>query len=174
MTEIRVLGMGNVLCGDDALGPTIAHRLLSRFEIPDEVEIVDIGTPGLDLIPYICGPRAIILVDTVHSDGKPGELRLYRREDLSKNPPGPRTTPHDPALPQALMTAELAGEVPEDFLLVGIIPENTEQELGLSAPVAAAVETAEQAVLGELRRLGVELRLREAPDTAPPWWAKVP
>ena len=63
---VRVLGLGNVLMGDDALGPWVIHFLVETYAFPPEVEVVDVGTPGLDLVPYVAGPCGIILVDTVH------------------------------------------------------------------------------------------------------------
>ena len=49
---VRVLGLGNVLMGDDALGPWVVHHLVSTYDFPPEVAVVDVGTPGLDLVPY--------------------------------------------------------------------------------------------------------------------------
>jgi len=87
---VHVIGLGNVLMGDDALGPWVIHHLSANYELPDDVQLLDAGTPGLDLTPYLSGVPVVILVDTVRSDGAPGELRLYRKESLLKLAPQPR------------------------------------------------------------------------------------
>ena len=72
----------------------------------------DLGTPGLDLVPWVTDLEALILVDTVRSEAPPGTIRLYRRDDILKHPPQTRLSPHDPGLKEALLTAEFAGQAP--------------------------------------------------------------
>jgi hydrogenase maturation protease len=168
---VRVIGLGNVLMGDDALGPWVIHHLASVYELSDAVQLVDAGTPGLDLTPYLSGARAIVLVDTVKSEGAPGELRLYRRDQLLKLAPPPRLSPHDPGVSETLQLLELSGEGPEELLLVGVIPDRVTTGVGLTPRVKAAVETAAELVLLELVRLGapVERRPGHVPE---PWWER--
>src|SRR6266508_490834 len=70
--DIRVLGIGNVLMGDDGFGPYVVEALGARYEFPDNVSVIDVGTPGLDLAPFLIGADAIIVIDTVRSDGEAG------------------------------------------------------------------------------------------------------
>jgi hydrogenase maturation protease len=165
-----VLGLGNVLMGDDALGPWVVAHLLARWEFPPEVEVLDLGTPGLDLHPFVAGRDRVILVDVVRSDGPPGQLKLYPKEDLLRHAPGPRVSPHDPGVKEVLLTLDFAGSAPSEVLLVGVVPDSVAAGTGLSAPVKAAAALAEQAVLDELARLGHAVRRRE-PAAAPDlWW----
>ena len=112
-TEIRVLGLGNVLMGDDAAGPWVVEHLRAGWDFGPGVSVTDLGTPGLDLVPHLSGARVVVLVDTVKSDAPAGTLRLYRRDEVLKHPPGPRTSPHDPAVKETLLYLELAGAGPE-------------------------------------------------------------
>lgn len=168
---VRVIGLGNVLMGDDALGPWVIHHLQNAYELPEDVQLVDAGTPGLDLTPFLSGARAIVLVDTVKSEGAPGELRLYRREQLLKLAPPPRLSPHDPGVSETLQLLELSGEGPEELLLVGVIPERVTTGVGLTPRVQAAVETAAELVLLELVRLGAPVK-RCLGHVAEPWWER--
>ena len=165
-----VLGLGNVLMGDDALGPTVIARLRAACEFPADVEVEDLGTPGLDLHPHLQGHAALVLVDTVRAPGPPGTLKLYRKDDILRHPPGPRVSPHDPGLKDALLWLQFSGEEPSEVLLVGVVPAGTEGEVGLSEAVAGAIPDAEEAVLTELQRLGHQVRRREAPDAPDLWW----
>lgn len=166
--------------GDDGIGPWVVRHLVATWELPSEVSVLDGGTPGPDLVDYLVGREAVILVDAIRGsrapdekpDEKPGTVRVYRKETLSKVPVLPRLSPHDPDLPQALLTAELAGEAPKEVILVGVVPERVEAGTELSDALRAAVPEIEAAVLAELRALGVEPRRRERPLDAEIWWER--
>lgn len=171
--KIAVMSLGNVLMGDDALGPHVIAQLNARYDFPAEVSLEDLGTPGLDLHPHLAGHDVLILVDVVKSNGEAGELRVYDKDQILKHPPMPRVSPHDPGLKEALLGLQFAGEDPEQVILVGIIPDETSKlEVGLSAPVREAVPLAMGAVLEELEKLGhpaVEKTHLEEPDL---WWER--
>ncbi len=171
---VRVLGLGNVLLGDDALGPYVVRLLDSKFDFPEAVEVLDVGTPGLDLLPYLAGARHVIIVDTVRAAGSPGEIRLYRREEILATRPQPRLSPHDPGLRDALLTAEMADAAPQEVLLVGVIPEATETGVGLSHSAQRGLAGACAAVLDELERLGLPPTPRVAPPAPDIWWETPP
>jgi len=78
-----VIGLGNVLMGDDAFGPSVVESLETAYEFPPGVTVLDGGTPGLNLMPLMMDYEALIVVDTVKAKGRVGEMRLYRKEDLS-------------------------------------------------------------------------------------------
>jgi hydrogenase maturation protease len=165
-----VLALGNVLMGDDALGPHVIENLLATHEFPPEVTIQDLGTPGLDLHPFLADCDVLIIVDTVRTKGQPGDLRLYHKDDILRHAPQPRLSPHDPGLKEALLSLEFASSGPEEVLLVGVIPARTGSDIGLSAVVHQAVPHAAAAVLAELDRLGHAVTQREVPRATNIWW----
>ncbi len=170
---VRVLGLGNVLMGDDALGPWVIHRLESTYVFPPEVEVIDVGTPGLDLVPYVAGPCGIILVDTVHSKGaEPGTIRIYDRDALVRSAPQPRLSPHDPGVTEAILAVEMAGEGPAFVTLIGVVPEAVATGVGMTPKVQEAVTRAADEIVVELLARGFDVR-RRAPDAVAvplPWW----
>jgi hydrogenase maturation protease len=168
--SVGVVGLGNVLMGDDAFGPWVIQVLLAGHVFPEAVSVQDLGTPGLDLAPWVTDLEALVLVDTVRAPAPPGTLRLYRRDDILRHPPQTRLSPHDPGLKEALLTAEFAGRAPREVLLVGAVPERTEMGVGLSEPVRRAVQPAAEEVLRELERLGRPASRREPPERPGIWW----
>jgi hydrogenase maturation protease len=166
---VGVFGLGNVLMGDDALGPTVIAHLLAGYEFPDGVHLEDLGTPGLDMHPHLAGRQAIILIDVVKSAGDPGELRLYRRDEILRHAPGVRVSPHDPGVKEALLALQFADDEPE-ILLVGVIPDKIEHATSMTVTVRAAVTPAIAAVLAELERLDVPAVRRAAPGHPDLWW----
>jgi len=167
---IAVLGLGNVLMGDDAIGPYVIETLRAEYAFPRRVCVEDLGTPGLDLAPFVLDREALILVDAVSAEGRPGELRCWRREALLKMKPGPRLTPHDPALAESLLLAETLGRGPKDVLLIGVVPESVATRAGLSQSVRAAVPSVVAEVLAELKRLGAMPTPCPAPARPHIWW----
>ncbi len=129
---IRILGIGNVLCTDDGLGPYMIKVLESRYEFPEGVEVIDLGTPGMDLTPYLADARMVIVIDTVRGDQKPGSLRLLRDREIVSSPPPSRMSPHEPGLREALMATEFSDCNPDEILFVGVIPESTGQGTSLT------------------------------------------
>jgi hydrogenase maturation protease len=167
---IGVFGLGNVLMGDDALGPTVIAHLLAGFEFFSDVHVEDLGTPGLDLHPHLAGRKFLILVDVVKSKGDPGELRLYGKDEILKHAPGVRVSPHDPGVKEALLALQFAGDDPEEILLVGVIPGVVGHALGMTDAIRAAVPHAEAAILEELKRLGQSPALRDPRPEPDLWW----
>ena len=167
---VTIIGLGNVLMGDDALGPFVIRHLLAAYDFDPCVTVLDLGTPGLELSPYIRGQDALIVVDTVRSDGAPGSLKLYRRAELLRHAPPERIGPHDPGLRETLLMLDLHDESPPDVLVVGVIPEQTGYGIGLSEATRAAVPRVLAAILIELDRLGHPARptaMAHEPDI---WW----
>jgi len=171
---VVVMGLGNVLSQDDGLGPFVIQTLLAGWEFDESVQVLDLGTPGLQLTPYIEGQDSLIVVDTVRSDGAPGEIRLYDREQLLKHPPAQRTSPHDPGLKETLLALELHDLSPAHVLVVGVIPGETGYEPRLTDAVRAAVPAAVGAVLAELDRLGLPATPLTEPRQPDIWWEREP
>lgn len=176
--RIGIVGLGSVLMGDDALGPYAVELLASRWRFPDGVSVLDAGTPGPDLVDYLAGLDAAIVVDTVRPVSKsgvsepPGTVLLYRSDEVMALPTSPRMSPHDPDLRQALLTAELAGEAPAEVLLVGVVPARVELGTELSTPVRESLAAVESVVVAELARLGAPAGRRTRPRGAHIWWER--
>lgn len=170
--KILVGGIGSVLLGDDGIGPYVAALLEERYRFDESVSVVDLGTPGLDLVAHLSGIDALILIDSVANGAVPGTVTLYRRDDILRSGPAPvRMDPHSPALSESLLIAELAGQGPRDILLVGITGGQYESCSMLSASALQAATTAVSEVLAELRRLGVDYCERSESGGPLIWWS---
>ncbi len=172
--RVAVLGLGNVLMGDDAFGPYVVRLLQAGWEFPPDVSVQDVGTPGLDLAPFVAEVQALVLVDIVRGDQPPGTLRAHRRDEILKHAPPPRVSPHDPGVKETLITLQLAGQAPSEVFLIGAVPHDTEMRVGLSPPVQAAVPAVIEKVLEELERLGSPAVRRPTPLAPDLWWEAVP
>lgn len=171
MKKVLIGGIGNILLGDDGVGPYVLRLLDAMYEFDESVETVDLGTPALDLIYKISGLDALIVIDAVANDEPPGAVNLYRKADILRNAPSVRMDPHSPALTESLLAAELLGDGPEEVMLVGISVGPSRSGCDLSGPVQRAVGSAIGTVLMELERLGItyEKRYGIPPDI---WWTQ--
>jgi hydrogenase maturation protease len=169
-----VLGLGNVLMGDDGFGPFVARLFDAEYEVGAGAEVLDVGTPGLDLMPWLADVQNVIVIDTIRASALPGTLKLYDKPDILRHAPVSRVGPHDPGLKEALLTLEFAGRAPESVTLIGVVPARVAMGTKLSDPVAAAVSTALSAVADRLRRLGVPVmprpKRRRPIGDGYPWW----
>jgi hydrogenase maturation protease len=174
VAHVAVIGIGNVLTGDDAVGPHVVRVLEARYELPQTVQVIDAGTPGYDLTAFLAGLDAALLVDSVKAKGAPGELRVYDRAELVSKPPVLALSPHEPGVREALLNADFMGVTPPLVKLVGVIPAATESGIGLSPAVRAAIPSAVARVADELRALGVDVRERTPPREPDLWWERKP
>ena len=156
MTETLVLGLGNILLGDEGVGVRVIERLLEQVEFPEEVQVLDGGTLGLDLLPYLEGAARLLVVDAAQARKPAGTLvRLTGREipiflDVSK------VSPHQEGLQDLLAVAALKGYLPEELVFLGVQVGSLGVSLELSPAVAAQVNPMVERVLEELTRWGIE------------------
>ena len=155
--KILVAGVGNIFLGDDGFGVETARRLAGH-DLPEQVEVVDFGVRGVHLAYQLLdGYRMLVLVDATARGGEPGTVYLI---DATK--PG-EVEPQSPVLdghrmgPDAVLalletlSAGTDGTPPARVLVVGCEPQSLEEGIGLSEPVAAAVDEALRVVLRLVR-----------------------
>lgn len=167
--RIAIYGIGNVLVGDDAIGPSVIRFLESHWMFPEEVVVEDLGTPSLDLAEHLVDCNAVIFIDAVSAAGDPGEIRVYRRDEIIQHSPSLRMSPHDPSLRETLLNVGLLGIGPSEVTLVGVIPRSL-QQFGLSADLRAAIPVAADRVLEELSRLGLRATRLISGRKSPGFW----
>ncbi len=169
--NLAVIGLGSVLMGDDGAGPYFVNIFEASYDFPDTLAVLDLGTPGPEFSHYLLDWKKLIVVDTVKADGAPGEIRLYRRDEIVQHGPAHRLSPHDPSLKDALLTADFVGGGPDEVLLVGVIPERVEMGTELTETVRQALPAVEAAVLDELKRWGIGPEKKA--DAHPAiWWTR--
>ncbi len=152
---ILVAGIGNIFLGDDAFGVEVVRRLASR-KLPETVRVADFGIRGFDLAYALQdGYEATILVDACPHGQAPGTLYVIE-PDLKalRDPETPQAPVNAHAMnPESVLrTARAMNIAVKNILLVGCEPETLggeEGQMGLSAPVEAAVEEA-VALVGSL------------------------
>jgi hydrogenase maturation protease len=139
--RILVAGIGNIFLGDDGFGVEVANRLANE-NLPEEIAVRDFGIRGLHLAYEMLdgGYEATLLVDAVSRGGAPGSLYLIEPDlaNLERAPADAHTM--DPVA--VLATVKALGGMPKRVLIVGCEPASIEERMGLSPPVAGAIDEA--------------------------------
>jgi hydrogenase maturation protease len=140
--SVLIIGVGNDLLGDEGLGPHVARSLLSRKDLPAQVEVCEAGTALLDLLPAMAHHDRVILVDAIRTGREPGTV--YRTElvtgSLFQSAAVLPVSLHEWGIIETLRVAEMLGLMPKQLTLLGAEPETLEPHIGLSALVALAAE----------------------------------
>ena len=170
MTErILVLGLGNVLLGDEGLGVWVVERLERRYEFPATVTLVDGGTLGLDLLPWLEGVECLLVIDAVKFGEEPGVIVRLEGDAVSRVL-SVKLSPHQVGVQDLLAAARLVGREPPRVVLWGMQPRQLDLATGFSPEVEEALPQLEAAVLDELRSWGASGRPRAHAAPPPVWW----
>lgn len=138
--RVLIAGVGNLFLGDDGFGPETARRLAAE-PLPPEVRVVDYGIRGMHLAyDLLEGYDGLVLLDALPRHGAPGDVVVLevRPEDLGTG----EFDAHGMA-PTAVLAnlGALGGRLPPTYV-VGCEPADLDEGIGLSPPVAAAVDRA--------------------------------
>ena len=173
-SQISIIGLGNVLLGDDAFGPLVVEKFRCEYAYDPAVEVLDLGTPGLDLAPYLHGKKLVVIVDAVHSDSKPGTLNLYGESGVLDQQATLNLTAHDPGVGQCLAQLKLAGHAPSEVLVLGVVPECCDLGGGISDSVLAALAPAVKRITSLLNEHGFPCSRRVRQRRPNLWWQALP
>jgi hydrogenase maturation protease len=153
MTDVLVLGLGNVLLADDAVGVRAVEALERDFESPPGVRILDGGTLGLALLGELTEARRIVLLDAVATGDPPGTLVRLDGDEVEPAVRG-RLSPHQIGVADLLDALRLLDRVPESITLLGVTPATIELQTELSPAVSGALPALITTVADELRAFG--------------------
>lgn len=169
MERILVLGLGNVLLGDEGIGVWVAEALKRQFTFPESVTILDGGTLGLDLLPWLDGVERLLLIDAVKLGRAPGEIVRLEGDEV----PAAldiKISPHQVGVQDLLAVTRLMGREPPHVVLWGMEPECLDAGMGFSPRVREALPRLLAAVLDELCRWGVPGQPLDRAAPPPIWW----
>jgi hydrogenase maturation protease len=152
-----VLGVGNKLMSDEGVGVHVIERLAAGYKIPPEVQILDGGTLGMDLLYYLEGIENLLLIDAVETHKGPGTI--IRLEDeavpvfLSL-----KISPHQLGVPDMLAAAKFKDLYPKRLVLWGVQPELMEIGLELSPLIESKVDILVGNLVEQLKAWGHAVR----------------
>jgi len=152
-----VLGIGNIILSDEGVRVRAAEALQASFEMPEDVEVIDGGTAGMELLEPLSGVDLLVVLDAVKDGRSPGtviklsddEVPVFFRARLS---------PHQVSICDVLASLEFIGDRPKDMVLIGVEPDSLELGLEMTPAIAACVPRMVDMAVAELAARGVQLK----------------
>ncbi len=147
--KILVLGVGNILMADEGIGVQIVSEM-QTLDLPENVELLDGGTAGLDLIPYMKDKKKIIIIDCIDTDDPPGTVYRMTPLDLQEINTFTISSMHQIGLAETIQLSRLLGNDAE-VVIIGITPKNyKEYSLEISPELKAIVNKVIEFVIQEI------------------------
>lgn len=162
---IVVLGIGNVLWADEGFGVRCAEALAQHYEFAEHVTVVDGGTQGLYLLPFVQSADKLLIFDAVDYALPAGTLHFVANDDVPSFLGVKKLSLHQTGFQEVLALAELTGGKPSEILLIGCQPEVLDDFGGSLRPkVRAAMPEALARAVQQLTDWGAAPRLRKDAD----------
>ena len=158
--SICLIGLGNTLLQDDGVGLHILQAIKEGYRFEPEIDLIDGGTAGLDLLPIIEGYEKVLFVDAADTGRPPGTVVLIEGDAI----PSFLTTQgsvHHVGLSDLLFAARMADVLPPHVCLVGIQPESTGLGLQLTETLKNSFALVLGAVADQLYKWGVQLVINQ-------------
>jgi hydrogenase maturation protease len=143
-----VLGLGNILHCDDGVGPQAIRRLRADPRVPPGVSLVEGGTLGLELLPYVWDCARLIVIDAIDVGRNPGTIVRLSGEELSAL--RGNSNVHQLGVSDLLVALRMLAERQPEVVLLGVQPSSTDWSCELSPCVAASMESLVEATIAEL------------------------
>ncbi|MDM8567494.1 HyaD/HybD family hydrogenase maturation endopeptidase [Candidatus Halobeggiatoa sp. HSG11] len=163
MDNLLILGVGNLLLTDEGVGVHAVNSLLKNYHIPAEIEVVDGGTAGMELLTFIAKAKQVIILDAVKTGKAAGTIICLKDKEV---PTFFRTklSPHQVGLSDILAAVKLTGEQPEQVTIFGIEPDSIKLGMELSDKVAAQLDGFVDLIVKEVNGLGFKLVAKNSSD----------
>lgn len=151
-----VLGIGNTILTDEAAGVRAVEALEQKYKVPANVQVIDGGTSGMEMIEDLSNLDFLIVIDVVKTGAAPGTVVKIAGEDIPvffrK-----KLSPHQIALPDVLASLELLDTMPKEIIVLGVEPICLELGMEMTATIASRVPQLAEMAANELIRRGYAL-----------------
>jgi len=155
--DILILGIGNILLKDEGIGVHVVNKL-KEMSLPDNVEVLDGGTAGLDLVDFVANRGKLIVIDAINAGEKPGTIYRLTEENLDIKAKAIMSF-HDIDFMDALHMTEIMHEKPKEIVVIGIQPKDMSDGLDLSPEIEERIPRIIEIVMEELNSERSEIKI---------------
>lgn len=161
--KITVMGLGNILLTDEGFGVHVIRKLCESYEFPDNVELIDGGVLGFNLLSIILETDKLIVVDVIQNSRKPGTLYRIAHHEIP-NRIKAKNSLHQLDFLETLTKCQAIGDMPET-VIIGTEPQDIETFcLELTPKLNDKINAVVDMVLSELNRLNVSYTPKDQTD----------
>ena len=138
--NLIVLGLGNPLMSDEGVGGFLIERFLTRQGDYPDVEFLDAGTGGMNLLHLMAGRRKVVIIDCAYMETTPGTIRKFTPEDVKSVKKLAHQSLHEADLLKIIEISRKLGACPEKIIMFGIEPSTVEMNMGLSKALTPRID----------------------------------
>ncbi len=146
---------------DDGFGVRCLEELENKYVFPDTVALLDGGTSGLMLAPYLEDMDIIYMIDIVNLKDEPGSIHCFSDEDVKSGDIQTRLSPHQVGLMEILELCKLRGKAPDRIEMITVVPEELVMELGLTPLLESKIDSVIEILLERLSQDGVKWKVKD-------------
>lgn len=150
--ETIVLGLGNPLMGDEGIGTHLIEELQKQAENYPDIEFMDGGTGGMQLLHYIAGKKKAVILDCAIMGLAPGTIKRFTPDQVKTVKKLAHLSLHEVDIIRVIELSKQLGECPDEVVFFGIEPEAIIQEMHLTETLAAKIPDYINEILKELTR----------------------
>lgn len=152
--EITVLGIGNVILRDEGFGVRVVEYLDACYDFPEQVQLVDGGTLGVELLQFVTGTGRLLVIDSINGGGEPGQMFRFRNEAVMEHFQD-KLSAHEVGIQDVLAALAVTGQRIPEVVVIGAQPFDLGAGVELSPGMQALLEPVAGKALAELCRWGV-------------------
>jgi hydrogenase maturation protease len=145
---VLILGIGNILLKDEGTGVRVAEKM-KTISLPTDVEVMDGGTMGLDLLYYIEGRKKVVVIDAVRAGEPPGIMYRFTDNDIADKK-GLLRSAHGVDFLDVINMSKMLGNKPPEIVFIGIEPEDISEGLELSPVIEKRIPAMIELVMREI------------------------
>lgn len=158
--DVTILGVGNVILRDEGFGVRVAEFLDAHYEFPENVQIVDGGTLGIELTQYVTGTNKLLVIDSINGGAEPGTLFRFHNDDVMSHFQE-KISAHEVGIQDVLALLTVTGHKIPEVVVIGAQPYDLEAGVELSPGMQKLMPQVAGQALKELAAWGIEPREKE-------------
>ena len=158
--DVTILGVGNVILTDEGFGVRAAEYLDHHYTFPDNVQIVDGGTLGIELTQYVTGTNKLLVIDSINGGAEPGTVFRFHNDAIMEHFQD-ELSAHEVGIQDVLALLTVTGHKIPEVIVIGAQPFDLEAGVGLSDGMQALLPQIVEQILKDLRDWGIEAQRKE-------------
>jgi len=154
-----IIGVGNPLRRDDGIGIVLLEKLIEKKDdFPQDIEYIDGGTGGMNLLHILALFDVALIIDAVNLNGKPGESKLFKSEDVCSKKSSINMSTHESDVLKIINLSKELGEIPAELFIFGVQPKDVSQGDNLSPELQKSIPLLMSNLQNEITKIFDEKR----------------
>jgi len=158
--EITVLGVGNVILRDEGFGVRVIEYLDRHYTFPDNVQLVDGGTLGIELTQYVTGTKNLLIIDSINGGDVPGKTFRFENDAVMEHFQD-KLSAHEVGIQDVLALLAVTDQRIPHVVVIGAQPYDLEAGVELSPGMQALLPVMAENAVKELRAWGVDVQSKD-------------